>query len=130
MNRGPQPGARTRADYLLKARAAWGDALPGEVEALALEANATSGSAAAARIGYSPAVVSHVIANRYPGDMEQVRQRIRGALMGETVMCPILGEIGRDRCLIEQKRPFAATNSTRARLFHACRSCANRREAS
>jgi hypothetical protein len=60
--------------------------------------------------------------------MISVRARIRGALMAETVMCPILGEIGRDRCLTEQKRPFAATNSTRARLYHACKTCPNRRD--
>jgi hypothetical protein len=48
--------------------------------------------------------------------------------MGETVMCPVLDEIGRDRCLSEQVKPFAATSSTRARLFHACKTCPNRQQ--
>ncbi len=58
----------------------------------------------------------------------KVFAKIRGALMGETVLCPILDEIGRDRCLTEQAKPFAATNSTRARLFHACKTCPNRQQ--
>jgi hypothetical protein len=126
MKRGPQPGSGT-TDFAAKARAAWPDPLPAEVLALADACNASTASAVAARIGYSPAVVSHVLSAKYRGDMTAVFARIRGALMAETVACPVLGEIGTDRCLIEQRRPFAATNSTRARLFHACKTCPNRR---
>ncbi|MCJ2050869.1 transcriptional regulator [Methylobacterium sp. J-070] len=105
-----------------KAAAAWGPALPDEVRALALHVDRTTGAAAAKAIGYSPAVVSHILAARYPGDQRAVFARIRGALMGETVLCPVLGEIGRDRCLSEQKKPFATSNAARARLYRACRS--------
>ena len=104
---------------------AWGK-VPEEVRALALACRADTARAIARRLGYSDAVVSHVLANRYPGDIQRVFAAIRGALMGETVICPILDEIGRDRCLIEQKRPFAATNSIRARLYHACQTCPHR----
>lgn len=128
MNRGPQPGTAARVDFVAKARAAWSDAAPPEVIILAEACNAATQSAVAARVGYSPGAISAVLANKYLGDMISVRARIRGALMAETVMCPILGEIGRDRCLTEQKRPFAATNSTRARLYHACKTCPNRRD--
>lgn len=125
MKRGPVPG-RGATDFLAKAIAAWGEGMPPEVAALAAAAQRDSASAVARIIGYSPAVVSGVLANKYRGDVDAVFARIRGALMGETVGCPILGDIGRDRCVREQKQPFSPTNSTRARLYHACRVCPNR----
>jgi hypothetical protein len=117
----------SRTDYVSNARTAWGD-VPAEVMALAEQANRTSGAATAKVIGYSGAVVTQVVGRKYPGDLASVFARIRGALMGETVACPILGEIARDHCLSEQVRPFNATNSTRARLWRACQSCSNNRQ--
>lgn len=128
MNRGPVPGSAGKLDALAKARAAWGEALPREVEVLAEACKAQTSRAVAKRLGYSDAVISHVLANKYPGDVAKVFATVRGALMGETVLCPILDEIGRDRCLREQATPFAATNSTRARLSHACKACPNRQQ--
>jgi hypothetical protein len=118
----------SRTDYLANADTSWNGAPPAEVVALAEEANRTSGAAAAKRIGYTGAVVTQIIGNKYPGDVAGVFARIRGALMGETVTCPVLGEIDRDHCLDEQRRPFSATNSTRARLHRACQSCTNNRQ--
>lgn len=110
-----------KIDFEAKAREAWGEP-PAEVIALAREANRTTSAKAAKRIGYSGAVVSHLLANRYPGDIEKVKGKIRGALMSETVMCPVLGEIGTDRCLDEQGKKFTGASSVRARLYRACRS--------
>jgi len=118
----------TRNDQIAKANAAWGEAIPAEVLILAEACKARTSRAVALQLGYSDAVISHVLANKYPGDLPKLFTKIRGALMGETLMCPILDEIGRDRCLTEQSTPFAATNSTRARLFHACRTCPNRQQ--
>lgn len=117
-----------RPDPVSKARAAWGESIPAEVVALAEACKQHTARVAAQRLGYSDAVISHVIAGKYAGDMDKVRAKIRGAFMGETVMCPVLDEIGRDRCLSEQAKPFAATNSTRARLFHACKTCPHRQQ--
>lgn len=103
------------------ARAAWGNELPAWVEAIALEAGRTSGADVARRIGYSDAVVSSVIANKYKGRLDNVETRVRGALMGETVGCPVLGDIARNRCLDEQKRGFSTSSSVRARIYRACR---------
>ena len=127
MKRGPSLGRAQGASAVDRARTHWGADLPAEVAALAAACDASTGKAVAATLGYSPALVSHVLANRYPGDMERVFEKIRGALMGATLECPVLGEIGRHRCLDEQRRPFAATNSIRARLYHACRACPNNR---
>lgn len=128
MNRGPVPGSAGKLDPVAKAHAAWGEAIPKEVVALAEACRAETARAVAKRLGYSDGAVSNVLAAKYAGDMARVFTAIRGALMGETALCPILGEIALDRCLSEQKTPFAATNSTRARLFHACKTCPNRQQ--
>lgn len=122
MKRGPAAGAKTKVDFAAKALAAYGDALPDWVEELAAEATATSLKAAAKKIGYSDAVLSHVFSGSYSGDLARVEEKVRGALMGVTVMCPVLGEIGRDHCLDQQKMPFSATSSIRSKLYRACRS--------
>ncbi len=128
MNRGRIPGSTGRLDALAKAHRAWGQAIPTEVIVLAEACKAQTSRAVAKRLAYSDAVISHVLGNKYPGDVAKVLATIRGALMGETVLCPILGDIGRDRCFREQATPFAATNSTRARLSHACKTCPNRQQ--
>lgn len=129
MKRGPQTGkARTAVDPLDKAIAAWGSTMPPEIEALARACRAATASAVAAQLGYSGALVSHLLARKYPGDVALAFAKIRGTLMGETVDCPIVGQIPTTRCLDEQKRPFFATNSIRARLFHACRTCQHNRK--
>jgi hypothetical protein len=128
MRRGPRAGAASSTDFLARAVSAWGEPTPPEVVALAEACAARTARAVSGELGYSPAVISHVLAAKYPGDTQLVFAKIRGALMGETVSCPVLGEIGRDRCLAEQKRPFSAANPARVRLHRACPRCPNRRE--
>lgn len=119
---------KQKVDFLEKVDAAWGDAAPIWVRELATEANRTTQASTARKIGYSSAVLSHVFGNNYPGDMSKVEAKVRGALMGETVMCPVVGEIGRDRCLNEQAMPMTGASSIRAKLYRACRSgCPNSR---
>lgn len=119
-----------KRDPLDVANAAWGAEMPAWVEALALEARRTSAAATAARIGYSGSVVSSVLANKYKGRIDHVRERVSGALMGVTVECSVLGEIARDRCIDEQSRGFSSSSSVRARLYRACRSgCPHSRHA-
>lgn len=116
-------GAEAKStDFLANAREAYGEALPEWVEALAIEANRTTGAAAGRRIGYSGSVVTSVCKATYAGDIGAVEAKVRGALMGATLECPVLGEIGRDRCLDEQKKRHVATSAVRTALFHACRS--------
>lgn len=124
MNRGPERG-RSRVDHRGTAATAWSP-VPDWIEALAEAAMRSTGTAVAARIGYSPAVVSDVLRNKYRGDIGRVEQAVRGALMGETVTCPVLGAIGRDRCVSEQRAPFRAASSLTVRLYSACRAgCPN-----
>lgn len=128
MKRGPKSGAAASAAALDKARSCWGQEPPAEIVALAEACGKRTARAVAAALGYSPAVISHVLANKYPGDVALVFAKIRGALMGHTVSCPVLGEIGIDRCLAEQGKPFGTANPTRVRLHRACPRCPNRRD--
>lgn len=111
-----------KVDFVAKARDAWGKALPDWVAELAELATNTSQATAAKRIGYSAPVVSQVIGRTYRGDLARVEAKVRGALMHETVMCRVLGEIGLDQCRDEQRKPFFATSSVRTRVYRECRS--------
>ncbi|ETR79281.1 transcriptional regulator [Afipia sp. P52-10] len=110
-----------KVDFLAKAEAAWGDTLPAWVAELAREANRTSGAEAARRIGYSPAVLSYIIGNKYPGDVTRVQQKVEGAFLGAKVMCPVYGEIGRDYCLEQQEMDNTMTSAVRGRVYRTCR---------
>jgi hypothetical protein len=100
------------------------------IEALRTEAKRTSQSAAATRIGYSPSVVNQVLKGVYAGDLSRVEEVVRGAIMGSTVDCPMIGEIPRNRCIDHQRRKsaFAATNPMRVQLHRSCPVCPNGRE--
>lgn len=76
-------------------------------------------------IGYSTAVVCSVLKGSYKGDWTRVEERVKGALMGAEVECPVLGALPRDRCLDNQRAPFAATNPTRVQLWHSCKTCSH-----
>lgn len=117
-----------RTDFVANARRNWGDALPDWVLVLAEEATRTNGKAAATRLGISPSQVTQIINCTYKGDLVGAEKRVRGALMGFEVDCPILGEIGGDRCLDEQGKNFRGTSAVRTRLYNACRGgCAHSR---
>lgn len=74
----------------------------------------------AEEISYSTAVVNQVLKGTYKGNLSRVESAVRGAYMGETVACPVLGELENHHCLAYQKRKYAATNPMRVKLFRAC----------
>ncbi len=104
------------------ARDAWGATMPDWVRELAEYCDRHGKqSAGAEAIGYSISVVNYVLKNRYPGDLHKVETAVRGAIMRETVACPVIGEITKNVCLKNQAQPFAITNSQRIRVYRACR---------
>ncbi|WP_210238405.1 transcriptional regulator [Brucella haematophila] len=106
-----------------KARAAWGEAIPEWIVILAEACDRDSQSAIARKVGYSASAISQVLSNSYQnGDISRVEGAVRGALLAETVSCPIMGDIPHNTCLLWQRKPFAATNSNRVRMYQACRS--------
>lgn len=104
-----------------KAEAGWKGAAPDWVQELANMAEARGLKACASRLDYSITVISQTISNKYKGDLTKVEQKVRGALMEETVACPVLGEIGKDACLVWQAKPRAITSAIRAAVYRACR---------
>jgi hypothetical protein len=112
-----------KVDFLAKAREAYGGTLPAWIEELAKFANRTSAAAAGRKVGIGSSTVTQLINGSYGAkDWTGVEARVRGALMQETVICPVLDEIARDHCLDEQKKSFTGTSAVRTSLYHECRS--------
>lgn len=128
MNRGPLPG-KAAVDHVAKAKLAWGGYAPEWILILAEACSRSSQSAVAKDLGYSGSAISLVLGNKYQnGDLGRIEQMVRGALMAETIVCPIMGEMARDVCASWQKKPFATTSSHRVRMYQACRNgCPNSR---
>lgn len=104
-----------------KANTAWTPKPPEWVVELALFAQSNGLNGCAKLLGYSITTISQVISNKYPGDLSKLEDKVRGALMQEAVGCPVLGSLTRDLCLDWQAKPQAVTNSTRTRVYRACR---------
>lgn len=127
MKRGPR-NVVTDVDFVAKAHEGW-SVPPAWVLSLAQACAASSQAAVGRRLGLSGALISAVLGGTYAargGDMKRVEEIVRGALMGSTLVCPVMGEIGTDRCHKEQREPFRATSAFRVRLFQMCRRCPNR----
>ncbi len=121
MSRGPQ-----KKDFVEVVREKWGEEAPRWIVVLAERCTEERQAAVAKRLDVSASMISAVLAGTYAakgGNTAGLEARVRGAYMGETVACPVLGEIGTDRCRDEQGQPFRATSAMRAQLYHACRSC-------
>lgn len=111
---------------LTTARAAWGEAIPDWVEALALECARSSQNAVARELERSSSMVSQVLRNKYPGSLTAIEERFRGVFLDARVHCPALGDIPSNVCQDwrEKAREFVPTNSQRSRMFQACKTCA------
>lgn len=104
--------------------------LPAEVKAALQAAVAKFGSQVkvAEELHISSAVVSTLLKDKYPGNVEAMEQRIRGQFMAETVRCPVMGDLSKRNCLDNQALPQAFTNPVRAALGRACKTCPNRKD--
>lgn len=132
---GKSLGARCGSSYVDRAREKWEGAAPDWVIALAEEtdrarAGGNSQGDLGQRLGISGSVISAIIGHTYPGRYDMAEAKVRGALMSATVICPVEGTIGRDRCAANQALKFSAANPSRAKFPTACKACPNRIEAS
>ena len=76
----------------------------------------------AERLDCSTALVSMVVNGKYAEHrITDFKEKFEGEFMGHCVMCPVVGELTRNRCLAFQSREFCATNPTRVQLYRACR---------
>ena len=77
----------------------------------------------AEQIGYGKTVISQVLNDKYPGNLSEVEKAVRGAFLGDTVMCPVLDEIGVNLCQQYHKNKPSTVNPTRVRLARTCPGC-------
>lgn len=112
------------------ARAAWKEALPEWVEALACECAATSQNKVAAQLGRSSSLISQVLRAKYPGDLQAVEELFNGVFRNARVECPALGTIPMHECRHwrEKARQFVNVNSLRVRMYRACVNCPRNRK--
>lgn len=80
----------------------------------------------AKELGYSSSVVSQVLKGKYAGNLNNVAEMVCSVYLGQTVICPVMGELEVHRCKQYQKETFSATNRQRVRRYRACRTgCVN-----
>ena len=117
-------------DHVAKARAAWGANVPSWVIALAEACAKASQNRVAQRLGVSASLVSSVLANKYPGDVERIAEICRGEFERQTIACPVLGDIAPLACRRWQLRAdrLRTGNNQNARMFRACRGCSRYRK--
>lgn len=97
--------------------------LPEWVEKLAERCDATSQNAVAKELGYSAAVISATLKNKYNGDLSRIEQRVKGAFMRADVVCPIMGTITGGQCTRYQHRAVSGASSIFSRLKATCSTC-------
>ena len=85
---------------------------------------ASSKAGVARKLGVSPAMISQALKGVYKGDTGRLQTLVEGALMRQTVDCPIAGDLPKNRCLEHQARDrrFAFVNPLYSKLYRACRS--------
>lgn len=75
--------------------------------ALRTEVERTNQVCAARRIGVSPATVSQVLSGSYAADTTRISRRVRGAILGEQVDCPVAMQMPLNVCQdIQDRKTF------------------------
>ena len=92
------------------------------LEALKTEVANSSNGKVASNLGVSKTVISQVCNNKYPGDMQRIRQLVEGAYLNQTVICPVMGELPVHRCMQHQVRKQLSSNPLYIQLYKSCRS--------
>lgn len=107
------------------ARAAWGEHMPDWVEGLARECAASNQTRVATRMGRSPSLISQLLRNKYPGDLDGLKETFNAVFRNSKVDCPALGEISTVLCRDwrDKARAYQNTSFTRVRMFRACHAC-------
>ena len=95
------------------------------ISALEAACRDRSQAAVARQLDVSAAAVNQVLKGTYGASTDRIEARVRGALMEETVGCPVLGDLPRDQCQREQSMGSRATSPLRLQLSRTCRTCPN-----
>lgn len=123
MTRGPSIGTNRSTSSVEKVAESWGAFAPDWVSVLADQCDATSQRHVAGQLGYSPALISNVLAAKYTGDLAAVEQAVNARFAQSQVECPVLGSIAAGECYDHQGRPFSTANPQHVKLYRACPTC-------
>jgi hypothetical protein len=93
------------------------------LDVLAQQCADSSQRAVATTLNVSPTMINQALKRVYPGDLAKLERAVRGAYMGATVNCPVLGELETHRCITNQKQKASSVNPTRVQLFRSCQKC-------
>ena len=113
-----------------KIRQCW-ERPPDWIVALACACDRTSQSAVARMLGMNSGYVSYALRNQRPQYHRPVEDAVRGKLMGETVECPVLGEVDQALCARHRKSRIRPIGPEQKRLRATCPGCihnTNRKE--
>lgn len=112
------------------ARAAWGADMPDWIGVVAEKCATMTQRQVAERLGYSAGMVNQLLRAKYKGNLAAIEDAVRGAWMGQTVVCPVMGTIPSDTCQawMRKARQFVPTSNNRVRMFRACNACPRLRE--
>ncbi|KUJ75941.1 hypothetical protein AVO42_00325 [Thiomicrospira sp. XS5] len=75
--------------------------------------------------GISATAVNQVLKGVYKGSLDNVIEKVSGALLNQSVHCPVLDDITTDLCAKYRKEGFMPTNPMRVQLYRACQTCPN-----
>jgi len=92
---------------------------------IALENACTNQSQAsvAAQCGFSATALNQVLKNSYKGSINNIQEKVEGALLNHQVNCPVLDNITTDLCARYRREGFLPTNPMRVQLYSACQHC-------
>ena len=90
--------------------------------ALRAEVARTTQARVAERLGLSEGTVSQVLSGQYKAATQRIERRVRGALMGETVDCPVALEMPMHVCQgIQDRAGGRFGNPVHARAWLCCK---------
>lgn len=108
---------------LEKAKAAWGGDAPDWIIILARRCDTQSQTAVASFLNVNGGYVSYALRNQHEAYHGRVEDAVRSRLMGETIECPVLGEIAPDVCRQHRQSRLRALGPVQKRLRDACPDC-------
>lgn len=90
--------------------------------ALRAEVERTSQTRTALRLGVSEATISQVLSGKYAANPQRIARRVRGALLGEVVDCPVALEMPLHKCQeIQDRKSGQGGNPVYARAWLCCK---------
>lgn len=109
--------------FVDKAQDGWRGEPPEWVLVLAGACDARSQNAVAAELNVNAAYLSYAIRNQSPRYHGMTEAAVRARMMGETLPCPVLGDIALDRCRALRRDRSRPMGPVQRQLRATCPTC-------